>query len=424
MTVEAQAGPDKTPPQENRTSQELLSRENIEAYMEGCEDLALRLNSTISKVIETGKRPIILIPSRGAVPIFLQARRILNDLDQTGSYLLDQNANYYPNGVFEYLEGDDPREFNPDAKVDIVLFPFTADVSIEESGKKANHKNGDDTEWLAKRLRESCARSVLALQEGDSGSKDLQWYEFIMSKLADNPDETTALRPKQILDSLRQLPEYDDAQIILIDTVISGRAAHDITTAFQSNGHPVVPILAVDSTKGGKFQPRRKAEIESTVAWDLIDEQGPFIYFPLITEDKGAALLGLSAINFANFNERGAFSRISGKFPEAFLPQSCVWTLPPLFMREQYVQTFRNFLEIAWRIHHEKGVTEEELSALQAKVKGFISTHSNPSKRELGALVAKGAELTEEAKETNSHIISVKLTLPATEDWIKEFAGK
>ena len=135
--------------EKNRAENRELTLNNLEAYVKGCEEIAIRLHSTIEKVVESGKRPVILIPSRGAVPIFLLARPILNTLDHEASYLADRNARYYPNGIFDYLEGKVQKEKSDElTTVDVLLYPFTADVSLE--------KRADDK--LARRLRESCAR--------------------------------------------------------------------------------------------------------------------------------------------------------------------------------------------------------------------------------------------------------------------------
>lgn len=392
-----------------------LTRENIKLYMRGCEEMAARLDSTIDKVIDSGRRPLVLIPSRGAVPIFLQARRILNDLDPENSHFTDGSVNYYPNGVFDFLENVDPKNNTEEAKVDVVLYPFTADVSVE-----------GEEEHLAKRLRASCARAVLQLVSSEKtvGKKDLEWYQFIMRKMSDNPDEHSSMKPKQILQTLKELPKDQDYQIILIDTVISGRAAHDITTAFQTldPDNSVVPILAVDNIKGGKFQQRRRAEIEAAAPFDLVDAKGPFVDFPLISEDKGSALLGLCAVNFSNFNNPGEFSRVSTKFPQQFLPQSCVWTLPPNASRVMYLETFRKFLDVSWRIYQNEQISDEEMASLQKDAKALTAGHSEPTQRELASLFSLSEK--PEAKETASHIISVKLPPSVAQDWIKEFAGK
>jgi len=392
-----------------------LSLDNLEAYIGGCEEIAVRLHDTIQKVLEQGKRPVILIPSRGAVPIYLLVRRFLNEVEGEDCCLSDRNIHNFPEGIFSYLEGKKPKknEEGP-GKVDVVLFPFTADVSIEPKGD----------ERLAQLLRNSCARSVLEIVAGaDFKSYDFAWYEFLMNKLSLNERETL-LKPKSITTSLENYPKSEDPQIILIDTVISGRAANDITEAFVSVGHPVIPLLAVDSTKGGKFSRGRKAEIERTIPLEYWHEKGHFVDFPLLTEDKGAALLGVVALNIRNFNEESFFHQVNKRFRTSFTPQSCIWTLPPRD-RERFLLNFRRFLETTWQCRSSatKGQIDiGDITTLRAESFELTSTHPAPSIDELRQMIQVPSDT--EAKETKSHIVSIKLPEETAHAWINEFVNE
>ena len=386
-----------------------VTRKNLEKYVQGCEEIGVRLDTIIRNTIETGKRPIILIPSRGAVPIFLLARKALNEGYPEGSFFSDNNANYYPAGIFDYLEGEVPKDNSQDADVDVILYPFTADVSSE--GEK---------EWLAEKLRKSCSRAVLDLVTGESG-KDLDWYKFLVKKLADRRDEKPSLKPGHILESLAKIPKLD-SQIILVDTVISGRAANDITDAFFDLQHPAAAVLAVDSTREDKFQATRKYAIEQALSEpeDPQKKVNPFVYFPLLTEDKGSALLGVCAVNFANFNDKGLFSRISSQFSETFLPQSCIWTFPPAVTRERYLSAFRHFIDVAWRVHKKEDIPEEALENLRSELRPLTAKHASPPLKEIQALAQVSQKAT--AKETASHIVSITVAPEQAIEWVREFA--
>lgn len=397
-----------------------ISRKSLEAYISGCEELAVRLDTAIEQVGNEGKRPVILIPSRGAVPIFLEAKRFLNELHGSGSPLDSKNARYFPSGVFDYLEEKTPIQPDILTTTDVVLFPFTADVSLESN----------DDEKLAKELRLSCARSMLHLIKGSEiGKLDYEWYKFLMSKLSTHPKDPKSLDPKKIIESLGSLDVNPDSQIILIDTVISGRAADDITGAFAKLGSPVLPILAVDSVKGVKFDSTRKAAIMETVKdlWQLLPNGNPydiFVEFPLITEDEGAALLGLMALNFIDFNEDEFFYNISHQFSKDFKPQSCIWTLPPPSSREVFLTNFRQFLKAAWdcKQGNPEQVTNGDIENLSRQSKELTSTHPIPTNREISELVKlrKDAIL----KESRSHIVSASLPKIEAENWAKEFASQ
>lgn len=403
---------------ENSPENRELTRDNIERYIEGCEELAVRLDDIIEKVIDSNKRPVILIPSRGAVPIFLLARRFLNQLHDEGSYLDGRNARYYPEGVFDYLEGQNPKQPDQKTTVDVILYPFTADVSLENT----------DDETIAKELRNSCTRSVMQIVQGrDYGRYDYEWYKFLMKKLIENQNDPENLRPSRITSAFDFYPKPEDVQIILIDTVISGRAADDITRAFKTLGHTVIPLLAVDNTRRGKFQPARKHEIEETLRpiWQqYLSEKGVFVEFPLITEDKGSALLGVVALNFINFNQEGIFQRVTSRFDPGFRPQSCVWTLPPEPARKLYLDNFRNFLNVAWSCRNgsPNPCAEQQIENLAKSSKPLTATHESPTYSEISLMVNmdKGAEL----KESASHIVSIGLNRRQAETWVKEFASQ
>src|SRR3989344_1408766 len=402
---------------ESRPESKELNRQNIERYIEGCEEIAVRLDTIIRNVAESGKRPVILIPSRGAVPIFILARRFLNEIQAEGSYLADRNAKYYPEGIFNFLEGKEEQRPDDQTTVDVVLFPFTADVSLETA----------DDETLARELRNSCARSVMQIVKGrDFGLHDLEWYKFLMEKLNKIPDDPEQLNPKNIVTSLESYPVSKDAQIILIDTVISGRAANDITSAFKTLGHTVIPLLAVDTSRGERFNPKRKAEIQGTLRpiWELLPENDIFVEFPLITEDKGSGLLGVVALNFINFNEECTFHEANHNYDPDFRPQSCVWAIPPVSARNEYLENFRQFIKTAWSCRNgsQNPCTNEEIEELKIRTKPLTARHDAPSYAEINQIVPveKAAAL----KESASHIVSVRLPEKTANQWIAEFSTK
>lgn len=389
-----------------------FSQKSIEKYVEGCSEVALTLGTVTNEILKAGKKPIILIPSRGAVPIFLLAHEILKSLDNDHP-LVSQgiNVGYFPRKIFEVLSN---RRITPSAQVetgiDVILYPFTADVSTETNSE----------EWLARKLRESCAKAFYDLVFKTSQYPEhLGWYYFLTSRMLKNGHDDDKINPIAIVEELKNYPgvNLNDSQIVLIDTVVSGRASQDIILAFAALGHKVTPILAVDSRSGGHFQQPRKAEIERAMSWDYMRGYSSFIDFPLITEDKGAALLGVSAINFANFNKPSFFRSIDSRFRSDYLPQSCVWALPPDQQRGLYMESFHNFLDLC--LKSQEGDLMD-LSGFRDRLWPFISTHGEVSEKEVKqmAKVENGVS----AKETASHIISVTLSDKQATDWVRDFA--
>lgn len=396
-----------------------FSEEWIARYVEGCSEVALTLHTVVENVRSAGKKPIVLIPSRGAVPIFLIANEVLRRMDSTHTLLDPKRVSYYPRKIFEVLsqdrinkisDGQDITANPPVSEIDVVLYPFTADVSLEMNGE----------EWLARKLRDSCSKAVYDLVfKTDQYPEDLGWYYFLMSKLKKDSQCSPKLNPDEIVRALKDYPGAENGQIILIDTVISGRAAQDIVTSFASLGHKVAPVLAVDTTGGGHFQKVREAEINRSIAWEFIGDQTPFIHFPLITEDKGASVLGVSAINFANFNQARFFHDNDKRFKPDFMPQSCIWTLPPGSNCEYSLSTFHQFIELATKKagHEVLG----DIADFRGRLLPLIHTHAAPDDKDLRATIRTDNGLT--AKETASHIISLWLSEKQAQEWVKEFAN-
>lgn len=95
----------------------------------------------------------------------------LKKLGEEGFF--DLNINYYPKCIFSYLtnRGLVGESTGSDSTVDVVLYPFTADVL--PAGDKRNSLG------LAKNVRESATRAFLSLILGDErGELDLKWYFF------------------------------------------------------------------------------------------------------------------------------------------------------------------------------------------------------------------------------------------------------
>lgn len=389
-----------------------LSAENIDRYVKGCGEIALTLNDMVESVLQQGQRPTILIPSRGAVPIYLIAASLLGKLDRDHLLLDPQRTRYFPNRIFEYLSAGRIKQNGPlEPKVDVVLYPFTADVTSE--GKE---------EYLARQLRYSATRAFLDLVSGERRSADLNWYFFLMSKMV--AGENTDLSARAIVESLQEITTLDNRQTIIIDTVVSGRAASQILEAFRNLGHKALPLLAQDSIDGiTRLQKEYRSSIlQSTEEWYKFLPTTPveraFVSFPLISEDKGAALLGVSAINFANFNREGVFQSVDERFEYGFLPQSCIWSLPPVAkgLREIYLKSFHRFLDCCL----DPDLVEGQWPKIHGEIKDLVSQHGRVDIKEVQALaqVDSGAR----AKESSSHIISVWLTEKQARNWIRDYS--
>ena len=391
---------------------EVFTEEEITEYRRGCELVGLKLGEALDNTLEKGKRPTILIPSRGAIPIFLLA---VDFLRKSGDHRLSgAQTDYYPAGIFEYLSDSikDDVQGHIQPEIDVILYPFTADLSAP---------NEQETE-LDKKVRASCAAAFSDLVYGDKSSIDLQWNFFLMQKFREGQYGNFILSPAKIVESLKSIPKNEDREIILIDTVISGRAASDITGAFRDLGHKVTPILAVDSKSGVKLRKDYKSNIRNALNNEFVENfEDQLIEFPLISEDKGAALLGVSAVNFANFNDENLFHKSANGFPESYTPQSCVWMIPP---RPNYIHSFHGFLERC-KGGFDLGDNTQKIAweKLSDDIREFITSRADGEevREDMNGLLKVPAE---SANETASHIISLKLSPKDAAAWIREFSLK
>nr|MBI5455714.1 hypothetical protein [Candidatus Levybacteria bacterium] len=415
----------------NRAESQFFTEAEIEAYRDGCEEVALKLSDAVGNILKAGKKPTILIPSRGAVPIFLNALDYLRK-EHDPIPLADSNKSYfYPDKIFQYLAPEVTKPGNPTDEpqehVDVVLFPFTADVSVIDIDKNVSQvldqkQLNENAEKLAEQLRRSCAASIVNLLYGDHSSLDLKWHYFLLGKLNPSVFSTFGSSAQEIIDNLESVEPDPDREIILIDTVLSGRAVSNISQAFHDLGHPVTPILAVDS-KDGRLKSRYASIIRRNVNMDYIrdvDEQ--FTKFPLITEDRGPALLGVSALNIVNFNNPERFKAKKGEereFPEGFLPQSCLWLVPSEDGNSHglnYIDVFHGFMRQC--------------------MNGYNSEDSEPVQRELRHLLGKtGSKLVEFSDDvlpglrtspirTSSGIVSAYIDQKEAQKWVDEFRKK
>lgn len=409
---------------------QFFTETEIKEYRDGCEELALKLSDTVSSILAAGKKPTILIPSRGAIPIFLNALDYLRK-EKDITPLADPEKTYcFPDKIFQYLAPDvtkpgNPTD-NPEEHIDVVLFPFTADVSVIDSDKHVSptidqKELNDNAEKLAEKLRRSCASSIVNLLYGDHKSLDLKWHYFLLHKLNPSSFETFGSSADEIIRDLEGVQPDEDREIILIDTVLSGRAVSNISQAFKDLGHPITPVLAVDN-KAGRLQSRYLSVVRRTVNMDYVrggDVNEQITRFPLITEDRGPALLGLSAINIVNFNNPDNFKGKKGEaeFPPDFLPQSCLWLVPPEDGNSHgldYIDIFQTVMRQCMN-----GYNSEEMARIDKELRYL-----------LGKVGSKHVELPDDivtnalkgsAVRTSSGIISAYIEPKEAKKWVDEF---
>lgn len=407
----------------------IFTESEVTEYREGCEELGLKLSEAVDRIIKAGKKPTILIPSRGAVPIFLNALDFLrkgNDPTPLGN---PETTYFFPDKIFQHLAPDvtkpgNPKE-EPEKHVDVVLFPFTADVSVIDTDKVTSSldtkKMNKAAEDLAEKLRKSCAKSIVSILYGEGDSIDLEWHYFLLGKLNPSAFNAFGSSAQEVIESLKSIKPDKEREIILIDTVLSGRAVSNIASAFKELDHPITPVFAVDN-KDGRLQPRYQAEIRRNVNTDYVsDPRQQFTVFPLITEDRGPALLGVSAINIVNFNNPEYFKKLKTpggeELPVDFLPQSCLWLVPPengvSAGKLDYSDVFQAFMQLCMN-----GEYDGDMETFQKRLRYFLGKEGS-KQPEFSKDILSGKLVS--LVNTSSGIVSAYIDSKQARKWAEEF---
>lgn len=371
-----------------------FSRENIDAYARVCLDIGVQLvgmtRSYFEKPVSAGKTKAILLPSRGALPIFVGA---LLALHETGQKDLDVSRflagveipNFF---VFEKLRkiqeeiGAHGIRGIAKHKLPIVLFPFTADIDFSKLGVERNSSEEDQIIWG---IREFCSKAVLEFYKKPRTRNGKEFQRFLKFL------ETVEGRSARI-GFYQNLPQLEE--IITIDTVISGRASSAIVPVFAESGLPYKSLLVVDEN-GQKLKPQFR-DIFYRYRNNVMRYDMPRI----LTEDRGAALEGVVAVVFPQLILK---SFRKGKFISAG-----DWF--DLTRRDQpYRETFNSFLDLLIASYRGEGVNFEnqKRSFLRTVTDKQVLRHTNETYQSVTPQTIKS--LIDTIQETSSHVVQIFL---------------
>jgi len=395
----------------SKIEESIFSEKELADYRIGCENIGIQLAESVKRIRQDGKIPTIVIPSRGAVPIFLMA---LNFLDRyKENEISESKLNFYPTKFYDELIGDSYSEKKKTKEIDVVYYPFTADVSFAQERISAE---------IDRKIRKSAVVATLDLLYGDKKSLDLKWYYFILNKLNKTAFEGFLAKPSEICESLSSIKKNDKREIILIDTVLSGRATSQITEEFNKLGHPITPLFAVDNIKSGfrgDYRNKIRENCKSTYMENLEDN---FIHMPLISEDTGASLLGVNALNVSTFNQEGIFNKyMPSAFQEDFYPQSCIW-IPPSVSKAHNSpgDAFSWFFSVLCQQDIFFDIPEENKRLLALATKYYL-TKDGRKIIDVDKKIFPSSKI-KDINKTRSEIIEVDLEDPEARRWIREFA--
>jgi len=117
-----------------------FSPENMKDYAEMCIQVAWWIAEKIQD--SEGKLPAVLLPSRGAIPIFVGAMLAFANEPSLKEFHLGNVFNLPPLSCFDYAEKEigTPSENG----VEVLIFPFTADIDLTGLGLDLKGKQTSD----------------------------------------------------------------------------------------------------------------------------------------------------------------------------------------------------------------------------------------------------------------------------------------
>lgn len=264
------------------TLERIFSEENLLSYGKACTDVAYNLSI---RHFDT-----LLIPSRGAFPIFLGAIKALNYLseifDDHGE--IDGFKDIYHrlsptipvNGWLNKYLPKENRVKEDERRINILLAPFTADLNL---------KNGKINELdIIKQVRgywSNVTRSFFLSKEERRENIYFKSYVDTILRFIEGRNELAI--------SYENFPKAKSS--VIIDTVISGRASSTILNYMDGLGIDPYSILVVDSN-GEKLKSPFKIDLERR-QYSGEGSKVRFVYTNrIVSEDEGAALEGIIAL--------------------------------------------------------------------------------------------------------------------------------
>ncbi len=348
-----------------RTVEQLLSRENLEAYVKACETL------TEDYCLEQNE--VIIVPSRGAnVPaiLLMYGMNILEIATKSEWYVLP------------FLE-----EYFPENSHSILFLPFTADVSLERH------------EEIIDAMRKYWVRVTSAFYcppEKRIHIPEFAEFLFLLKEIESR---------ENVAEYYQNFPKVSKAGII--DTAISGRAIATILKNFQQElQHEKLPIPYILIDRHGEKLKPRYTEIIGRYPKPV------FSYFlpSLVTEDKGAALQGVTAVIyvFPEYRDEELTLHCIGSWHEA---------------SGSYKEAFNMFLDLLKMILYEKSERnyKSRFEHLKEKLISLIKSHAllKPQGRFLPSIPER-YEIAE-TRESRAHVLHVIFKESATKRFKRDF---
>ena len=382
----------------------IFSDKNMLAYSEVCLDLAVDLPE---KRISDGKinYDTLLIPSRGAVPLFLGAIYSATKLCSFGGVYNDFCENIKMQDTLYDLVHKDVKinkEFSKNS-LKVLLLPFTADLNIPRFDPSL------DNDEFTEKTRNYWANVTSSFFKSPSErKKDPYFLSFTDFLLRDIEEKN------ELAECYSKFPKIE--KFSLIDTVISGRASTQILFSFENlsnkeNNPNLNPqsFLVIDENgeklKNHYLQYLHKKRLEGLVTMYKIPR--------IVSEDEGASFLGVAAVIYPSVMKISKDFNLGGK---EFFVGAGTWhsssNLPG-----NYFKNFKSFMNVIYKgidylfskQYSGEDSSKQKESFLQSK-QDFISLAEKkdmlaPTNDSINSLRGSEDYFYGECYETSSHVL-------------------
>lgn len=365
-----------------------FSPDNVRAYGQMCSDVAIDL------IERTEKAPnsTILLPSRGALPIFLGAVLAMREEETVREFSSDflSRVVFPPFDCCKQLNGKvESKQDKP--PIPVLLFPFTADVNFHDEAL---------TTKIVGEMRRFCVKAVNA------------FYDDPEQRV--NPEFTSFLRFLEVVEKRHDLAEYyrkfpKVQNLILIDTVISGRASATILEEFKRLSRLPETILIIDAN-GQKL----KSDYQMSLLRPGVER---IRVSRIFTEDRGAALEGVAAVVYPTLINPPKNASIYGQFVSA----GSWWDVPER-SKGPYNAAFRQLLDLVTA-----GIKQENDEVIRPRVQKFLGTLKQ------GKILFKDPKLNArdftsflatKVEETSARVIQISFSPQVTQDLLRQIYSK
>lgn len=393
--------PDKSPETRLGVIEREFSYENMSAYGQMCTEVAWELTQAID---DKRGEITILLPSRGALPIFMGAMLALERNETLRQTEIAQRINLPPLACFNYARERIERHSQLDKGIDVLIFPFTADVNLD--GKVESEK---DAREVVDDMRCFGARAVADFfnPPEQRDSFELKLFLTFLDVVEKRKGIVTFYR-----DLIKQVKN-----LVMIDTVISGRASFTILSELEKNGVRIGeegnlrPILVVDE-KGKKLKSPFRRFVDNNFR-QRIDVPR------ILSEDRGAALEGVVAVVYPDLI---IAAQKAGLCPDCY-PLFGSWRDVPTKVREDYLGVFDSFLRTIDTI-----VTGKRDVEIEKERADFCKTLKQSGVLLVGDALIGKEELNipkaESIKETSAHVIQPDFSPRECQNFIRKIKKK